>query len=294
MYSTHVTSTILVTGATGNVGAPLVDALARQGVSVRAGSRHPGQADDPLIDPVRLDFTDPSNWDDAFTGVEALFLVRPPTLTKPKRDLFPALARAVELGLRHVVFLSVQGVEKLKVVPHATIETWLRESGLSWTFLRASFFDQNLIAVHGPAVRERNELIMPAGRGRTAFIDTYDIAAVAALALTEPQRHRNRAYTLTGSEALTYGEVAGIMTAVLGRPIRYTQPGLVRYALTAHARVGLPIDLVAMTSVIYTTARLGLAAGLTDDVSTILGRSPISMTEFVDRERAAFAPESQS
>ena len=285
---------ILVTGATGNVGAPLVDALARQGMRVRAGSRHPGHTEDPLIDPVRLDFTDPSSWDHAFTGVEALFLVRPPTLVKPERDLFPALQRAVELGLRHVVFLSVQGVEKIRVVPHAAIETWLRASGLSWTFLRASFFDQNLIAVHGPAIRRRGELMMPAGRGRTAFIDTHDIAAVAAAALTEPERHRNQAYTLTGTEALTYGEVAGIMTAVLGRPIRYTQPGLLRYALTAHARVGLPMDLVAMTSVIYTTARLGLAAGLTDDVSTILGRSPVTMAQFVDRERAAFAPETRS
>ena len=279
---------LLVTGATGTVGRPLVDALVAAGVAVGAASRRPAAPVDPLVTPVRLDFADPTTYDAAFAGVETLFLVRPPALARPQHDLFPALAAAREQGLRHVVFLSVQGVERLRVVPHARIEAWLRTSGLGWTFLRASFFDQNLITVHGPAVAERDELLMPAGRGRTAFVDAYDLAAVAARAMLDPAWAAGEAWTLTGSEALTYGEVAGIMTAVLGRPIRYAQPGLLRYVVRARRELDMPAGLVAMTSVIYTTARLGLAAGLTDEVARLLGRPPTTMAEFVRRERAAF------
>ncbi|WP_375426380.1 NmrA family NAD(P)-binding protein [uncultured Friedmanniella sp.] len=282
-----MTPSLLVTGATGTVGRSLISSLVSAGVEVGAASRRPAPPVSPLVTPVRLDFTDPSTWD-AFTGVRTLFLVRPPELARPQRDLFPALAASVRAGLRHVVFLSVQGVERLRVVPHARIEAWLRASGLGWTFLRASFFDQNLITVHGAQVRERDELIMPAGQGRTAFVDAHDLAEVAAQAMLDPATADGQAWTLTGSEALTYGEVAGIMTAVLGRPIRYAQPGLLRYTLRARRELAMPAGLVAMTSAVYTTARLGLAAGLTDEVARLLGRGPTTMTEFVRRERAAF------
>jgi len=232
-------SPVLVTGATGNVGAPLVAELARLGVDVRAAARRPRPSPDPSVTSVTFDFTDPSTYEAAFADVSAMFLVRPPRLANVARDLVPALERARSLGVRHVVFLSVQGVDGLPVLPHARIEAWLRGSGLGWHFLRASFFDQNLSTVQAKAVRERDELVLPAGRGRTAFVDADDVAAVAAAVLAEPQRFDDAAWTLTGSEALTYGEVAGIMTAVLGRPIRYRQPGLLSYALRAGRDLGL-------------------------------------------------------
>lgn len=108
--------------------------------------------------------------------------------------------------------------------------------------------------------------------------------------MLDPAAADGHAWTLTGSEALTYGEVAGILTAVLGRPIRYDQPGLLRYLVRARRELDLPPGLVAMTSVVYTTARLGLAAGLTGEVARLLGRPPTTLTEFVRRERAAFEP----
>lgn len=290
----HMTAPYLVTGATGNVGGPLVDALVQHGAEVRAAARRPRDATDQRVSPMRFDFTDPSTFDAAFDGVESMFLVRPPALTNAARDLVPALQRAQSRGLRRVVFLSVQGADRLRIVPHARIEKWLRSSGMSWTFLRASFFDQNLIQVHGQAIRERNELLMPAGRGRTAFIDAEDVAAVAADALLDPTRHHNLAWTPTGAEALTYGEVAAIMTGVLGRTIQYLEPGLVSYAIRASRDLKMPPGMIATTSLVYTTARLGLAAGLTDDVRHILGRPPTSMADFVRREHQAFEQPSTS
>ena len=98
------------------------------------------------------------------------------------------------------------------------------------------------------------------------------------------------AWTVTGSEALTYEQIAWILTAELGRPIRYTRPGIFRYLRHARRTLGMPWGMVLVTAAIYTTARLGLASGLTDTVHQVLGRDPISFADFVHRERDIWNP----
>jgi uncharacterized protein YbjT (DUF2867 family) len=85
------------------------------------------------------------------------------------RDLAPPLSFAQVLGLRHVLLLSVQGAGKVPVLPHAAAERWLHRSGLSWTFVRPSYVDQNLSGVFVPDIRDRDAIVVPAGRGRTAW-----------------------------------------------------------------------------------------------------------------------------
>ena len=284
-------SPVLVTGATGTVGAPLVRALRGAGAPVRAASRHPGRpgpsSGDGGVEHVRFDITDPGTWSAGFTGVETMFLLRPPQVGDVGRDVAPALRAARAIGVRHVVLLSVQGADRLRVVPHARIESWLRGSGMGWTFVRPSFFTQNLAKVHGAQVREHDELLVPAGQGRTAFVDAEDVAAVAAAALLDPGAHAGRAWTPTGPEALTYTEVAEQLGEVVGRTISYRAPGLVEYVRRARAW-GTATSMVAVTSVVYTTARLGIAAGLTDDVRAVTGREPVAVRPVLERERAAF------
>ena len=279
---------VLVTGATGTVGRRVVSVLARSGVAVRAAARRPGP-ESTLVEPVSFDFHDPTTFAATFAGIETALVIRPPALSRV-RDLAPALRAGSAAGLRHVVFLSVQGADKIPFLPHAGIERWLRTSPMAWTFLRPSFFDQNLVAVHAAEIRERGELNVPAGRGRTAFVDAADVADVAALVLADPSPHAGRAYTLTGSQALTYTDVAAIMSSELGRPICYTQPGLLRYASHAHTELGLPTALVVATSIIYTTARLGLAASTTTDTADLLNRPATTLEQFVRRERNQFLP----
>lgn len=280
---------ILVTGASGNVGSAVVRSLTDRGARVRTTGR-PGSAatagDGDEV--VAFDFTDRVTWARAFAGVETMFLVRPPVIGNVKRDLLPAVAAARQAGVRHVVFLSLQGAEKNKVVPHATVESWLRGSGMSWTFVRASFFHQNLSTTHAGDIRDRDQIIVPAGRGATAFVDAEDVGAVAAAALADPDAHRNTAWTVTGPRALPYDQVAAILTHELGRPIHYTRPGALRYVRHARKVLGMPWGMVMVTTAIYTTARLGLAAGLSDDVRIVLGRDPIDFAEFAHRERRAW------
>lgn len=177
----------------------------------------------------------------------------------------------------HLVLLSVQGVESIPMAPHAALERWLRSSGLSWTFVRPSFFVENLIHPHGDDMRDFDAITVPAGGGRTAFVAGSDVGAVAAEALLDPVAHRGRAYTPTGPAAITYHAVAATLGDVLGRPIAYPRPGLLQHVRRARSDLGMPWPLVVLTGVIYTTARLGLADGLTADVRTVTGRAPESL-----------------
>lgn len=208
-----------------------------------------------------------------------------------RRDLVPALEAARRSGVEHVVFLSLQGADKNAFVPHAKVEAWLAASGMQTTFLRPSFFMQNLSTTHRSDIRDRDAIMVPAGGGATAFIDVLDIADAAVAVLRQPERYRGATPTITGGEALTYDAVAGILSRELGRPIRYARPGILRYAVHARRQLGMPLGLVLVSAAIYTTARLGLADSLTTELVAITGRAPRTFAEFAHRERAVWARE---
>ncbi len=276
---------VLVTGASGNVGGPLVEHLLQGGANVLVASRE-GKRAPAGATAVRFDFEDPSTHAPAMAGVDKLFLMRPPAVTDVKRHMLPVVRAAKEAGVKHVVFLSLLGVEKNQVVPHAKVERFILEAGLPHTFLRPSFFMQNLSTTHRDDLREHGELFVPAGKGRTSFIDTRDIAAVGARTLLE-DGHEGKAYDLTGSEALTYGEVAELFTEVLGRPIRYPEPGALRFAARWYGREQ-PVAFIAVMTAIYTVCRLGLAGTVTRDTETLLGRAPISMRQFIQDHKSCW------
>ncbi|WP_303657504.1 hypothetical protein [Halorussus limi] len=119
-------------------------------------------------------------------------------------------------------------------------------------------------------------------RGRllaTSFVDARDVAEVAAVALTE-RGHRGRAYDLTGPDALTYRQVAGVFSAVLNRSVEYADSSIPEFAWHMHRR-GFDWSYVAVMVAIYTTARLGLADRVTEDVSRVLGRDPRTLRAYI-------------
>lgn len=216
--------TILVTGATGNVGREVVNALLVRGASVRAADRRADRADalfDGRVTSVALDFLDPSTFDVAADGCESLFLLRPPPISDVRPTLNAFVDRARRLGVRHVVFLSVAGAGKNKLVPHHAVEVHLRARSDDWTVLRPGFFAQNLGDAYLRDIVEDDRLYVPAGRGRAAFVDVRDVAEVAAMALTRPAQHARAAYTLTGPAALSFDEAAALLSGTLARRIRY-------------------------------------------------------------------------
>lgn len=273
---------ILVTGATGNVGSQVARYLLDDPqVIVRAAGRQPQRVKEHLsegVETVYFDFKNAASYDAALADVDKIFLVRPPQISNIRRDIRPFIAAAQQAGVQHLVFLSLQGVEQNSLTPHFRIEKLIRESGIGWTFLRAGFFAQNLSTTHQAEIRDRSRLMIPAGKSRTSFIDVRDIGEAAARVLRESD-HNQRAYTLTGSEALTYDEVAQILSEELGRPILYTDPPLWEF-VRWQRRQNTPWELTLVMAGLYTITRFGNAEEISPDVERLLGRPPISFRQF--------------
>jgi uncharacterized protein YbjT (DUF2867 family) len=282
-------SKILVTGPTGNVGGEVFTRLMAKGAPAVAAAHNVDKARQQLgVDAaiVHFDFTKPETFKVAFDGVEKMFLVRPPAIADVKQDIAPALVAAKHAGVKHAVFLSLLGVERNPVVPHRAIEKAVRESGMAWTFLRAGFFMQNLSTTHCDDIRERGDVFVPAGKGRTSFIDVRDIAEVVVKVLTEPG-HENKAYSLTGAVALTYGDVAREMTEVLGKPVRYSNPSPRNFGKEMRRR-GTPLPFILVMNALYTVCRVGGAAQVTPDAERLLDRKPIAMRQFIEDYRSVW------
>lgn len=214
-----------------------------------------------------------------------MFLLRPPALSNATA-FKPALAAARAAGVRQIIFVSLLGAERNPVVPHHAIERLIAQSGVPYTFLRPSFFMQNLDTTHRADIRDRSEIFLPAGTGRTSFIDARDIAAVAVKTLTEPV-HIGAAYPLTGSAALTYSEVAQALAAATGRAIRYRAAPLPAFIARSRA-YGYPLVHILVMCGIYTTCRLGLAGTVTPDAEQLLGRAPITLAQYARDYRTAW------
>lgn len=277
---------VLVTGATGTVGSDVIERLVNRVVPVKAGIRSPGSGTAPAgAVSVEFDFANPETFGSALTGVDRVFLMRPPQMSDATA-MHPFVEAMREAGVEHVVFMSVQGAGTNPFVPHHGIETQLKKSGLGWTFLRPSFFMQNLSTTHCADIRDRDEIYVPAGRGRTNFIDAADVAEAAAVCLTTTG-HESKAYEITGIEALTYEQIARILTAACGRTITYPRPSAKQFKARMKS-AGHPDEFVSVMSSIYALARFGMAAGTTDAFEKLTGRKPSTFAEWATSNADCF------
>ena len=285
----RISAPILVIGALGNVGAEVVRSLQAAGTEVRAADINVEQLKETFHDSVEsahFDFSKPETYAATFEGVEKAFLLRPPQISDVKRYLFPAIDVAKRAGMQHVVFLSLIGIEHARFVPHYKVEQYLQEVNLQTTFLRCSFFMQNLSTAHRKEIKERSELFIPAGKAKTSFIDVRDIGAAAAVVLTQ-EGHAGKKYDLTGSESLDYWEAAQIMGEVLGRHIAYRNPSPWHF-LFETVRRGTPFKFAIVMLGLYTSTRLGMAEPITDNVKHLTGREPITFRQYVRDYREAW------
>ena len=210
--------TVLVIGATGKTGRAVTDALTARGVKVAAATRTPGAAPDG-VRPVRFDWADRATWAPALEGAEGLYIVGPYAHPTGETLVGELLAEAADT--RHVALLSVLGADRLP--PEVMMADWerdVRASGKQWTILRPNWFIQNFGNAFAPALREHGLLELPAADAALSFVDTRDIAAVAATALTE-DGHTAQVYDLTGPQSLTYTEALKTITAAAGRILTY-------------------------------------------------------------------------
>lgn len=139
---------------------------------------------------------------------------------------------------------------------------------------------QNLSTTHKKEIKKNDEIYIPAGKGKTNFIDVRDIADVVSLVLTE-KNHINKASEITGKEALSYYEVANILSEKLGREIIYKDPSVISFFIRKK-KEGLNIGKILVMIGLYTVARLGKANKSTDEIKKLLDREPIVFSKFVE------------
>ncbi|WP_407566097.1 SDR family oxidoreductase [Streptomyces sp. 184] len=279
---------IVVTGATGNVGRPLVRAMAEAGERVTAVSRGASPVDLPTgVGHVRADLTAPETLRPALDGADALFLhdggagghgLRP-------RDI---LAAAGAAGVRRVVLLSSQGVVTRPESPShggvmRAIEEAVRESGLAWTILRPGGFASNACA-WAESVRAERTVAAPFGGVGIPVVDPADIAEVAAVALRKDE-HTGHVYELNGPAAVTPRQQAEAIGLALGEPVRFVE--LTR--AEAHARMAafMPKPVIETTLAVLGEPNAA-ELRLSPDVERILGRAPRPFTEWARRNVEAF------
>ena len=273
---------ILVTGATGNIGRELARELDKMGAEFRVLVRDPARA-------ARVvgDFGKPATLRPAFEGVDKLFLLTPGIGVEHTRF---AVAAAKAAGVNHIAHLSSFNVlgDPMPAMGrwHHEREAIIRASGISVTFLRPGGFMTNALD-WAPTIREAGYVLDPIGSGRYAPIDPADIAAVAALALTE-DGHQGKEYVLTGDEAFTVAEQVRILAEAIGRDIEVRQTATPAEAGRSRFPAGAPHALADAITEGFALMRADIVGFRTDTVERLLGRWPRSFAHWCQRNADAF------
>ncbi len=282
--------TVLVIGATGNIGKEIVTLLAREGgARVVVGSRDVAKARDqfkssPSVNAVELDADRPQTLPPALQGVDTVIQVNPmsPAMAQQCR----ALAKAArEAGVKHLVRSSLLGAGEpepiSEAVWHGEADQAIAESGIPFTLLRPNQYFQNFLSARNiQTIRTEGTLALPLGMSRISNIDTRDIAEIAArVALATGTEHHGKAYVLTGPEASTMAEVAQAIGDALGKPVKYAavEPEAFRQRLLG---AGLPAVIVDAIAGWFAYCRAGRAERITPDTEKLLGRKPRSVRQF--------------
>lgn len=279
---------ILVTGATGSIGRELVSELDAKGAKFRILIRDPARA---AVLPERAqrvtgELGEPATLTPAFDGVDRLFLLTPDIGTDHTAH---AVAAAQAAGVCHIVHLS-----SIRVLsdPMPAMGRWhhqreeiIRTSGIPATFLQPDGFMTNAYN-WVPTIREGGYVIDPLGPGRYAPIDPADIAAVAALVLTE-DGHQGKDYVLTGDEALTIAEQVRILAEAAGIDIE-VKPATPAEAVRSQFPHGAPQALANAVIELYEVLRANTTAFRTDTIQRLLGRRPRTFADWCARNARAF------
>ena len=217
---------ITVTGSTGTIGSELVRLLSEADAAIRAVYRHANKVRDlPNVAWVRADLADSRMLEAVLAGSERLFVLSD-NMPGFGAQQIALIIVAESLGARHVVKLSALGASGHSnssiAREHYMVEQALQQqSAMTWTMLRPHAFMQNWLGDVAASVRTEGVIRSAIGDGRVPFIDTRDIAAVAAKTLLEPEAHAGKKYFLTGPEAVGYADLATVLSEVTGRRVTY-------------------------------------------------------------------------
>lgn len=282
---------ILITGATGNIGAELVKRLSGGKQAVRAFVRSRARAQAialPGIELVEGDFNKPESFAHALDGIDRFFLLIPSSaqVEQQQRNFVDAAKGA---NVRHIVKLSQFAADECAPGRfqryHAVVERYILNSGIPYTFLRPNLFMQGLLNFRS-TISSQGAFYAPAVDAKVSIVDVRDIASIAARGLTE-SGHEGKIYEITGPEALTHAEMAHQLSQAIRKPIQYVNipPAAMREALLGFGMPAWQADGLVED---YDHYRRGEAAAVTSTVRDLTGKEATRFSQFAKDYAGSF------
>lgn len=291
-----MTETILITGASGQLGRLVIDQLLASGkvdpASIVATTRAPAKLDAYAARGVsvrKADFDDPASLDAAFAGADKVLIVSTDALDAPGKRLAQhkaAVAAATKAGARHILYTSMPQPDDSRVTfapDHLGTEEAIKATGIPHTILRNGWYAENLF-MSLPHALQAGAWYTSSGEGRIAHIARADIAAAIVGALLKAGTE-SATYTLTGAESHTADEIAAIVARTTGKPLKAVHVSDDQLAAGLKG-AGLPEAFIPTIVSFDTNTRDGKIAMVTNDAETLAGRAPQRLADFVAANRA--------
>jgi NAD(P)H dehydrogenase (quinone) len=286
-------SKILVTGATGRLGKQVVEALLKKtdaqeiSVLVRDSSKAVGLQEQG-VNILTGNYNDYTSLVTAFTGINKLYLVSSNDLENRSSQHQQVIKAAKEADVKHIVYTSFQRKtdvpgSALSIVSqsHLDTEAALVASGLTYTILKHALYADVIPDFVGSQVLATQTLLFPAGEGKTAFATTGDMAAGgAAVLLDQSGQFNNRAIDIAGSQAVSWEEIAGIISEITGKQIHYSSPEISSYRASLIQAQVPPVFVNMLAGFAQATAE-GQFAEVTGELESLIGRKPVSVAQYL-------------
>jgi uncharacterized protein YbjT (DUF2867 family) len=253
------TENFLITGGTGKTGRKIVASLQKLGQNVRVGSRNASPS---------FDWQNPTTWDTALEGIDKVYITFQPDLAVPGAyDAIKGLAeKAKEKGVKKLVLLSGKGETEAE-----KCETVVMNSGVDYTIIRASWFNQNFSESFFLDPILSGHVILPFPEAKVPYVDTGDIADVAVEALLH-EEHNGHIYELTGPRLWTFEEVTKEIAQASNRDIQFSSVSKEEY-IGFMKQAGVPSDYVWLMDYLFTHVLVNPSNSVvTSDVETVLKR----------------------
>jgi uncharacterized protein YbjT (DUF2867 family) len=256
---------ILIIGGAGKTGARVNALLQARGIATRLVSRSTATP---------FDWNKPETWPAALDGVSSAYVTYQPDIAvEGSTEAITELSRlAREKGLARVVLLSGRGEPRAQ-----RAEAALQASGVPWTNVRASWFNQNFSEGYLLDSVLAGEIALPAGAVPEPFVDVDDIADVVVAALTH-ERHANKVYEVTGPRALSFAQAVAEIAKAAGRPIGYRQVSPEEFS--AGMRPFVPEEIIQLLHELFTVVLDGRNSGVAHGVEAALGRPARDFSDY--------------
>ncbi len=287
-------SNILITGATGNIGFEVIRFLNHLDTpnKIIAGVRTIEKAkavfsEYSSLNYVHFDFENCNTFDKALIGIDRIFLLRPPHISDVDKYFRPLISAIRKNNIKELVFLSVQGAEKSKVIPHNKMERLIKEYGLDYIFIRPSYFMQNLTTTLIDNIKTNREIVLPAGQAKFNWVDIENIGEVAAILLDKFGSFKNQAFEITGLENESFASVTSLINKTIENPIRYRNVNPFKFYRIKNSE-GMQNGMIIVMLLLHFLPRFQKEPDISDFYQRLTGKKPTDLKTFIEREKKQF------